>query len=151
MSTDLPKKVYDLAWRTALSYRWRLGQLLVTDSDVEIEGVHENSWARYTRDVLDWNRFGKNGGRTLFVADERREGLFSALEGEGMDRQARARTVASMTVKDILLDGRLVVERTALENMLEGHETDLSPQQKLGAWETMMMPEIYSSDATVEA
>lgn len=151
MSTDLPRKVYDLAWRTALSYRWKMGQLLVTDSEAEIEGVHENSWERYMRDVLDWNRMGRSGGRTLFVAEERREGLFGALEGQGMERQARARTVDTMSVKDLLLDGRVVVERTALEMMLEGHESDLSPSQKFGAWERMMVPEVDSSDAEVRA
>lgn len=127
-----------------------MGQLIVTDSEVEIEGVHENSWERYMRDVLVWNRMGKAGGRTLFVADERREGLFNALEGEGMERQARARTVADVSVKDLLLDGRLVVERTALETMLEGHETDLSPQQKIGAWERMMSPELQNSGSEAQ-
>ncbi|KAF2161023.1 hypothetical protein M409DRAFT_28630 [Zasmidium cellare ATCC 36951] len=147
MSTELPKKVYDLAWRTALSYRWKMGQLLVTDSEVDIPGVHENSWERYMRDVLAWNKLGRSGGRTLFVADDWREGLFSALEGEGMEKQARARTVDTMSVKDLLLDGRLVVERKALETMLVGHETDLSPQQKLGAWERMVSSEVSQGSA----
>lgn len=151
MSTDLPKKVYDLAWRTALSYRWRTGQLLVTDTEVDIPGVHENSLERYMRDVLRWNKLGRTGGKTLFVAEEYRPGLFGALEGEGMERHARARTVATMTVKDLLLEGRLVVERAALEMMMIGHETDLSPQQKLEAWERMAVPGLQQSEAEAQS
>ncbi|KAK4504712.1 hypothetical protein PRZ48_002674 [Zasmidium cellare] len=151
MSTDLPKKVYDLAWRTALSYRWKMGQLLVTDSPVDIPGVHENSLERYMRDVLEWNNMGRAGGRTLFVSHDWRDNLFSALEAEGMEKHGRARMVEEMTVKDLLLDARIVVERSALNNMLVGHETDLSPQQKFGVWKKMVLPKLSQGSAEAQS
>ncbi|TVY57022.1 54S ribosomal protein yml6, partial [Lachnellula suecica] len=36
-STELPRKMYDLAWRTALSWRYRKGDLIVCEDGMEIE------------------------------------------------------------------------------------------------------------------
>ena len=118
-----------------MSYRYKMGELIVTDSEIDVPGVSESSLERYVRDVLKWNGLGREGGKTLFVTDERREGLFSALEGDNMHRHARALEVEWVDVKDLLETGRVVVERTALEAMLEEHESDLGPRQKLSAWE----------------
>ncbi|EMC98452.1 hypothetical protein BAUCODRAFT_67531 [Baudoinia panamericana UAMH 10762] len=137
-STGLPKKIYHLAWRTALSYRYRKGELLLIDGQADITGVHEDSLERYTRDLLRHNRFGHADGRTLFVTLERREGLFRALEGERMGREARALEVWDVDVKDLLELGRVVVEREALEWVLEEHQEDLAPGVRLGAWGRMM-------------
>ncbi|EME47812.1 hypothetical protein DOTSEDRAFT_125104 [Dothistroma septosporum NZE10] len=134
-STELPRKIYDLAWRTALSYRYRMGDLIVTDSEIDVPGVSESSLERYVRDVLKWNGLGREGSKTLFVTDNRREGLFSALEGNNMHRHARALEVEWVDVKDLLETGRVVVERTALEALFEEHESDLGPRQRLGAWD----------------
>ncbi|KAK4631353.1 54S ribosomal protein yml6, mitochondrial [Fulvia fulva] len=145
-STELPRKIYDLAWRTALSYRYKMGELIVTDSEIDVPGVSESSLERYVRDVLKWNGLGREGGKTLFVTDERREGLFSALEGDNMHRQARALEVEWVDVKDLLETGRVVVERTALEAMFEEHESDLGPRQRFGAWE-FLTPELTGIQA----
>lgn len=129
-STELPRKIYDLAWRTALSWRWRSGGLVVVEGEVEVN-VAEFSRERYVRDLLDWHNFGRAGGRTLFVAQERREGLFAALEGREMGRQGRALEVKDVDVKDLLELGRVVVERGALERMLREHEGDLRDVERL--------------------
>jgi large subunit ribosomal protein L4 len=127
--TDLPTKIYDLAFRTALSYRYKKGELLVVDR-LDIVGVHENSMERYVRDVLGWNRLEKS----LFVSKQRRHGLFDALEVEGMQNRARAMDVEMVDVKDLLSGGRIVVERSALETLFKQHEEDLAPKDRLGAW-----------------
>ena len=133
-STELPKKLYDLAWRMALSYRYRKGELTVTDSEIDITGIHQDSVERYTKDVLRWHRMGKTGGRTLFITGARRENLFSALETEKFASEARAEELGSVDVKDLLESPRLVIERTALEQILQSHEADLNPNQQLKAW-----------------
>jgi large subunit ribosomal protein L4 len=133
-STGLQKKVYDLAWRTALSYRYKKGELVVLEDLAEITGVHQNSMERYVRDMLRHNRFGNPDGRTLFVTLERREAFFTALEAENMGREARALDVLDVDVKDLLELGRVVIERPALEHLFEEHETDLRPDERLGKW-----------------
>ena len=131
-STRLPQKIYDLAWRTALSYRYKKGELILADGEVDIAGVHEHSAERYVRDMLRHNRMGHADGRTLFVTMERREGLFGALEGEKMGREARALVVDDVDVKDLLELGRVVVEQDALELLFAEHESDLGPSQQFG-------------------
>jgi len=137
-STKLPKKIYDLAWRTALSYRYKKGELLLLDDTADLIGVHPHSAPRYLRDLLQHNKMGHADGRTLFVTLERRESLFSALESENMGRHARALEVLDVDVKDLLELGKVVVEKSALDFMFAEHEHDLGPQQRLGAWERLM-------------
>ena len=135
-STELPRKVYDQAWRTAISYRYRKGELILVDGELEID-VAEGSLERYMKDLLSWQNMGRAGGRTLFVTAERRHNLFDALEGENMGRHARALVADYVDVKDMLELGRVVMERDALEMLLLEHETDLGPQQKILSQLTM--------------
>lgn len=136
-STELPKKVYDRAWRTALSYRYRMGQMIVVDGEAEVD-VSIGSLERYTKDLLRYHNFGHNGGRTLFVTAERRDNLAYALSRERMGREAKAVEVDFVDVKDLLEMGRIIVERDALEEMFFDHESDLGPNERLGAWSRML-------------
>merc|ERR1712098_950551 len=36
-ATGLPRKMYDLAWRTALSWRYRRGELIICENGMDIE------------------------------------------------------------------------------------------------------------------
>ena len=139
-STDLPKKVYDLAWRTALSYRYRRGELILLDDLAEIDAgeVSEFSRARWLKDMLRHNHLGHADGRTLFVTLHRRKALFEALGEEKMGREALAKDCADVDVKDLLELGRVVVERGALESIFRKHQSDLPVRQRLGAWEKIM-------------
>lgn len=136
-STELPRKVYDQAWRTALSYRYRKGELMVVDGELEVD-VAEASLERYVRDLLAWQNMGRAGGRTLFVTSERRHNLFDALEGDNMERHARALEVDYVDVKDMLELGRVVIERDALEQLFLEHETDLGPRQSISSWSQLL-------------
>ena len=128
--TGLQKKVYDMAWRTALSYRYKMGELLVVDGEAELD-VHRFSAERYLRDLLKANGMGSQYGRTLFVTLERRERLFEALAGETMGKEGKAREVADVDVKNLLEMARVVVERGALEWMFAAHESDLPMAQRV--------------------
>lgn len=133
-ATGLPRKVYDLAWRMALSYRYLRGELLLLEDEAEVVGVHPDSAQRYVREMLQHNRLGHADGRTLFVTLGRREALFAALETEKMGRHARAVDVLDVDVKDLLELGKVAIERSALEFIFQEHEADLGPQQRLNAW-----------------
>jgi len=133
-STELPRKIYDQAWRTALSYRYRKGELILVDGEVDLD-VADGALQRYMRDLLTWQNMGNAGGRTLFVTSERRENLFEALDGEKMGRHARALEVDFVDVKDMLEMGRVVIERDALEELFLSHESDLAYTHQLArAW-----------------
>jgi large subunit ribosomal protein L4 len=129
-STELPRKVYDQAWRTAISYRYGKGELVLVDGEVDVD-VAEESLERYVKDLLAWQNMGRAGGRTLFVTSERRHNLFDALEGENMGRHARALEAEHVDVKDMLELGRVVIERDALEQLFFEHESDLPENQRI--------------------
>lgn len=131
-STDLPRKVYDLAWRTALSYRYRRGELVVVGGEAEIERQGPGS-ARWVRDLLKWHSWGNADGRTLFVTLAERANLKAALEAPRMGREARVLSVDEVDVKDLLELGRVVIEKAALEEILERHSSDLKSKVELVA------------------
>ncbi|EJT74071.1 hypothetical protein GGTG_07920 [Gaeumannomyces tritici R3-111a-1] len=139
-STGLNRKVYDLAWRTALSYRYRRGELFVVRDGLDLplpedvaalaarnrlpRELHDQYVERMVREVLAPLGWGHDGGRSTFVAAERREGFFDCLDvASGYD--ARALEVDDVDVKDLLETGRIVIERSALLRLIEEHQSDL--------------------------
>ncbi len=118
-STKLPKKVYDLAWRMALSYRYRRGELTVVEDGVDLE-VGE---ARWLGKILRANRMGNKDGRSLIVTKEIRENLWLAAAGAG--QHGKAKTELDVDVKDILELGRIVMEKGVLDSILKSHSSDL--------------------------
>lgn len=116
--------MYDKAWRMALSYRWRRGELVVVDElDVprDIKKEQREYWLRWVLDGLGW---GKNGEGHSFYITETQKGAFSeALEA--CDRYGRHRSFDDIDVKNLLEMRRLVIERDALYKMLKHHQSDL--------------------------
>ncbi|KAL1304408.1 hypothetical protein AAFC00_003406 [Neodothiora populina] len=123
-STDLPRAIYDLAWRVALSYRYRRGQLIVVEDALEIERQGPGS-ARWMRELLNWQGWGNKDGRSLFVTRHVRPNLVEALDAPGMGKEARVLQVEEVDVKDLLEMGRVVIERRALDYVLGKHVSDL--------------------------
>ncbi|KAI0123081.1 ribosomal protein L4/L1 family protein [Xylariales sp. AK1849] len=138
--TSLNRKVYDLAWRTALSYRYRRGELIVCQDGMELPLPEEFEWlvasgevkekelldgfrAKWARQVLERNEWGKQNGRSTFITETRRDDLFDALDL--VPNYGRALDVDDVDVKDLLETGRLVVERAALQELIERHQGDL--------------------------
>jgi len=123
-STELPKKVYDLAWRTALSYRYKKGELVVIDGKAEIDRSGPGT-ARWVREMLEWHKWGNAYSRSLFVTGEKRPNLFAALAEKDMAAEARALEVMDVDVKDLLEMGRIVIEKDSLSFLLSAHSSDL--------------------------
>ncbi|KAK7456145.1 ribosomal protein L4/L1 family protein [Colletotrichum acutatum] len=138
-STSLNRKVYDVAWRTALSYRYRRGQLIVCEDGMELplpqdflaltDGgfvgpkIAEEYRRKWMMQVLEANQWGKAHGRTLFITNGDRPRLEETMETVG--DQGRCLGVHDVDVKDLLEEGRVVVERAALNEMIESHQSDL--------------------------
>ena len=119
-STKLPRKIYDLAWRTALSYRYRRGELIIVADGAEID-MEEPRWIKK---IMERNGWGNADGRSLIVTTTQRPNLFQAIAGAGED--GRAKTEADVDVKDLLELGRIVIEKGALDGILKDHASDLN-------------------------
>ncbi|KAL8710007.1 MAG: hypothetical protein Q9220_005278 [cf. Caloplaca sp. 1 TL-2023] len=119
-STDLPRKVYDLAWRTALSYRYRRGQLVVLQDGVEIE-MDEPRWLTQ---IMTWNHLGAADGGSLVVAKSPAEKLSQTFAGLGS--HGRLKSEDDVDVKDLLKAGRIMIEKRSLDTLLRKHSSDLN-------------------------
>ncbi|KFY61974.1 hypothetical protein V497_02678 [Pseudogymnoascus sp. VKM F-4516 (FW-969)] len=126
-STDLPRKMYDLAWRTALSYRYRRGQLIICEDGFDIEYAR----ASYLKKVFAHNGFGSAEGRSLVITTGERENLFWAFEHAG--EEGAALLDVEVDVKDLLEMGRVIIEKSALDNLLRDHQSDLIAKPKSAA------------------
>lgn len=137
-ATDLPKKIYNLAWRTALSYRYKKGELLVLEDKISLP---EDCSARWLNNFFVNHGWGKGNGRTLVVRHPARtyvrdntmtEAEIQAeiqanKEAEarlmkGMDQigeHAKMRTTYDVDVKDLLSCGRVIIEEGALTHILQ--------------------------------
>lgn len=118
-STGLQKKVYDLAWRTALSYRFRKGELVIVDNAMELESPSPSLLSH----ILATHRWGPAYGRSILVTTEERPLLAKAFA----ERPNSGWTLPwnEIDVKDMLSLGRVVIERSALKNLLLTHQDDI--------------------------
>lgn len=78
---------------------------------------------RYMREVMQGLQWGHEHGRTTFITGDRRPNLFTSLDVAG--EEGRALEVEDVDVKDLLETGRIVVERSALKEMIKRHQSDL--------------------------
>ena len=138
-STKLNRKVYDLAWRTALSYRYRRGELIVTEDGLELplpddflqlaeagvlgRELEDGFVQKYVGELMGGLQWGKANGRTTFITGDRRPNLFTSMEIAG--EHGRALELEDVDVKDLLETGRIVIERSALREMIKEHQSDL--------------------------
>ncbi|KAF2140752.1 uncharacterized protein K452DRAFT_273544 [Aplosporella prunicola CBS 121167] len=120
-ATGLPRKIYDLAWRTALSYRYRRGELIVVEDGVELE---EDS-VKYLEQVFARNSWGNADRRSTIITETPRANLWKALEGAGQHGVAKTRR--DFDVKNVLETGRLIIEKSTLDRILVSHQDDLAP------------------------
>jgi len=134
-STDLPSKVYDLAFRTALSYRYKKGELVVLGNEVELDLAQGPRWLENFFETHGW---GRGNGRTLVVAKApitqfnengeellgRKDHLLQAMDQVG--EHGEAQYVHDVDVKDLLSFGRIVIERKALDQILRERSKDMT-------------------------
>lgn len=120
-STELPKKVYDLAWRTALSYRFRKDELIIVDNAMEIESPS----TILMEDILTYQeKLLRGKGRNLLITHDTRPLLKDVLKEIG--REEITLTWEEVDVKDLLGTSRIIIERAALENIFTSHQEDLA-------------------------
>lgn len=118
-STELQRKVYYQAFKIALSYRHRKGELTVLDNRIALP---EDTGARFLNNVFEQNRWGKANGRSLLVTSTlewQDPEIFEEMSEIG--EQGLLKDIDDVDVKDLLETGRVVIERTALEALLGKH------------------------------
>jgi len=119
-STKLPRKIYDLAWRTALSYRYRKGELIVVDNQFDLE----QNWRGWINKIMKVNHWGNPDGRSLIVTRDRRPNLVEAMRKAG--EHGRVKVEDDVDVKDLLELGRIIIEKRALDSIIREHSSDLN-------------------------
>ncbi|KAB8077706.1 ribosomal protein L4 domain-containing protein [Aspergillus leporis] len=119
-SSGLPNKIYDQAWRIALSYRYRRGQLIIIDNEISIP---EDATPHLVKEILKVNNWGREFGRSTLITDQVNEGLFAAVRELG--EHAKILDRKDVDVKDLLETGRLIIEKQALDRILAHHSRDL--------------------------
>lgn len=125
-STGLQKKVYDLAWRTALSYRYKKGELIILDNKIVLP---RHTGGRLLNNIFEGNQWGKGNGRSLLVTENPRERLFREMEDVG--EHGLVKDIYDVDVKDLLETGRIVIEKKALDALLFAHASDLGIKSNL--------------------
>lgn len=136
--TKLNRKMYDKAWRIALSFRYRRGELLVCEDGMELSlpadyemvpekyfkyGLKVAYLQRYMSGMLGELGLGRADQRTLFVTGDRRERLYEAMEQ--VPWEGRVIDIEDVDVKDLLEEGKVVMERSVLRELIERHQSDL--------------------------
>lgn len=142
-STELQKKVYDKAWRIALSLRYRVGQLKIFEIDREFQpqlprrrktgsSADEASWpAKYAYDVLHQIRQLNTGSVPMLVTLGKEPELFGKLEKAVQDKTLPNfpldwQPLEKVDVKDLLLRSQLYIEKRALDKLWNNHRSDLT-------------------------
>lgn len=142
--TSMNRKVYDIAWRTALSYRYRRGELIIVEDGMELplpedflalcrarllgRKLEDEFVANYFGKLMGSLGWGHKFGRTTFVTMEPRPSLFTSLattpqHGRAISLQDETH---KLDVKKLLETGRIVMERNVLKQVLLRHQSDLT-------------------------
>lgn len=125
-STGLQRKVYDLAWRTALSYRYRRGELIVLDDAISLA---RGTGARLLTNIFEGNQWGTAFGRSTLVTTTYREKLFR--EMLEIRRHGIVKDMFDIDVKDLLHTGRIIIEKQALDTILKAHTSDIGGKHSM--------------------
>jgi len=118
-ATLLPRKMYDLAWRTALSMRYRRGELIVCENGMNFDYLK----TRYGKSIFEHHHWGNANGRSLIITGGIRKNLMESVKD--MPEDGRVLLLEDVDVKDLLELGRVIIEKRALDQMLADHQSDL--------------------------
>ncbi|KAL3460355.1 ribosomal protein L4 domain-containing protein [Aspergillus heterothallicus] len=120
-STGLPAKMYDQAWRIALSYRFKRGQLIIIDNEIDIPS---DATPHLIKEIFKINRWGREYGRSTLITTKESPRLVDAVSEVG--EHAKILSKDDVDVKDLLETGRLIMEKRALDRLLSEHSRDIS-------------------------
>lgn len=113
--------MYGQAFRIALSYRFRRGELIILNEEEKIHLPEQNS-ARYLSNILKGNRWGSGHGRSLLVTTTLLENEFRLFEQMAtIPEHGLLKDIKDVDVKDLLQMGRVVIEQKALIQLLGKH------------------------------
>ncbi|KIW38865.1 50S ribosomal protein L4 [Exophiala oligosperma] len=116
-STELQRKVYAQAFRVALSYRHRKGELVILNNKIQLPS--EDLGARWLNNLFEANHWGKAHGRSLLVTatrEEKEPRIFDEMDQIG--EHGVLKDFEDVDVKDLLETGRVVIEKEALVSLL---------------------------------
>ena len=119
-ATDLPRKMYDLAFRTALSYRQAQGELFIVENRLTLP---RNTGGRLLNDIFERLEWGKGNGGVMMVTAGEPERLFHHMAT--VPKHGVVKDMFDIDVKDLLEKGRVVIEKDALDTLLLAHVADL--------------------------
>lgn len=119
-STDLPRKVYDKAWRIALSYRFRRGQLIILDGNISLPS---DATPFLIKNIFESNSWGRGFGRSTLITQVK-YGFLNHLAKDAKEH-VKLLDTSTVDVKDLLETGRLIIEKPALDKILHEHSSDL--------------------------
>lgn len=128
-STGLQRKVYDLAWRTALSYRYRKGELILVDNKIAIERNRHISAPKLLSNIFEGNEWGSAFGRSTLVTSVQRPRLSDAMAE--VRKHGVVKDMFDVDVKDLLETGRIIIEKQALDTILMAHMSDIGPKHSM--------------------
>lgn len=124
-STELQAKVYAQAFRTALSYRYRKGELVILDNDISAMEEKTDRWLLH---VFLANKWARENGGTMVVtglAEESNPEVFRKMSL--INHHATLKDINNVDVKDLLEKRRVVIEKNALQTLLSPSITGLPP------------------------
>ncbi|KKY21148.1 putative 50s ribosomal protein l4 [Phaeomoniella chlamydospora] len=125
-STELNKKIYDIAWRTALSYRYRKGELVVIDNTISVPW---KATPHLLNNLFTSHNWGQGYGRSTLVTLNARERLNDHMEDLG--HHGVVKDLFDVDVKDLLETGRIIIEKFALDALIGAHSSDLGHSMSL--------------------
>jgi large subunit ribosomal protein L4 len=138
-STKLPKKLYDLGWRTALSYRYRKGELVV------VEDLCESPWESMTLTeyaaMSEVFRELQREPETDWIGNPVVKSTVWVLNSKQTDKRFhkahrslwkfwpkdKVKSIDTLDVKNLLEGSRVVIEKAALDRIFVDHQSDLRP------------------------
>lgn len=117
-STELPRKIYDLAWRTALSYRYKQGELLLIEDSLDFPNMRQAPAEQLSR-MIETLRLGSADRGSMFVLAHR-VAVFNELGSA-----VKLKTEQDVDVKDLLSKGKVLIQKSVLDRLLAAHSSDL--------------------------
>lgn len=127
-STGLNRKIYDIAWRTALSYRYRKGELILIDNTISMPW---QASPHLLNNLFEQHKWGAGFGRSTLVTLNSRTRLNKTVDELG--HHAVVKDLFDVDVKDLLETGRIIIEKYALDAIIAAHSSDLGKHISLGA------------------
>jgi large subunit ribosomal protein L4 len=138
-STGLPRKMYDLAWRTALSWRYRKGELVVVE---KLAKDHHMNLGRLRISKLVETFNGTSLGSATnprkdeITKEKPLRTMWILKEGGGKDEpfhqalevwypKDKVKNAEDVDVKNLLEGKRIVIEKEALDAILKKRQKDI--------------------------